>query len=145
MLCINDTGLKRIEDALCELLHNREHLDLDDDDRELLVDAEKACAEVRAHTATEAEREAASGEHGCDEIEIDDCASASRAEDRSGYWVSAWVWVDLPTCEECSAGVDKEGDLCADCKADDDEPEEAPLDTPSLDTSFHDHEMDVGD
>jgi len=30
--------------------------------------------------------------HQCDEIEIDDEALVSEAED--GYWVQAWVWVD---------------------------------------------------
>lgn len=46
-------------------------------------------------------------------------------------------------CEECGEPFDDQsfkGKLCLYCEPG---PEEPPLDTPSLDTSFHDHEMNV--
>lgn len=66
----------------------------------MLEKALETCVEVRKITATDAQREAASGIF-CqgwgpfaDEIEIDDEASVSEADD--GYWVSSWVWVPKP-------------------------------------------------
>lgn len=112
---INEPGLKRIETALAELLHNRMHLDLDPADRALLVDAESACAEVRKHNAAPAQIEAARGEHGSDEIEIDDDAALSDPADGSGYWVSAWVWVPTPDDDLAEAAED---DICTACERD---------------------------
>jgi hypothetical protein len=47
-------------------------------------------------------------------------------------------------CSECDEIFEDpaKSPVCQSC-LDDREPEEPPLDTPSLDTSFHDHEMDV--
>lgn len=56
------------------------------------------------------------------ECEIDDYAVVSPSDD--GAYVMAWVWVDAEDEDE-------------------DEDEDFHEDTPSLDTSFHDHEMDV--
>lgn len=91
MLCINGTDLAKIEQPLQELLHNRQHLDLHEDDRAMLETALKVCEEVREIVASDEEREAAANLHATDDLEIDDEASVSRADD--GYWVSAWVWV----------------------------------------------------
>lgn len=38
--------------------------------------------------------------HPDDNIEVDDDALVSRAPDGSGYWVEAWVWVEVPEAEE---------------------------------------------
>jgi hypothetical protein len=98
MLCIQSKDLDTIAIAIGELLHNRQHLDLHEDDRALLIDAEKVVTKVREITASAEEMSAASDEHACDEIEIDDEASVSRADE--GYWVSAWVWVATPEADD---------------------------------------------
>lgn len=56
-------------------------------------------AKLDEHAATDAERAAAQDMHGSDEIEIDDDASTSRADE--GLWVQAWVWVPHPDCDAC--------------------------------------------
>lgn len=43
--------------------------------------------------------EAARDAHGGDEVNIDDDAYLSDTDE--GYWVSAWVWLDYPTCGRC--------------------------------------------
>lgn len=53
------------------------------------MDQERASAAERA-TAMEIHRNG-------DELEIDDAALVSRADD--GYWVQAWVWVPTPGTE----------------------------------------------
>lgn len=56
---------------------------------------------------------------------------------------------DFIDCDGCGGNfyrgdLSAEG-LCADCHEEmyEEDEQETPLDTPSLDTSFHDHEMDV--
>ncbi len=46
---------------------------------------------ARPEEATEAERAEAADDYGTDDVEVDDVAYVSRADD--GCWVSAWVWV----------------------------------------------------
>lgn len=116
MLCIESKDLSTIATAIGELLHNREHLELHEDDRELLVDAEKVVAKVRDIIASDEEMAAASEEHACDEIEIDDEASVSHADE--GYWVSAWVWVATPEADEnddADLAEAAEGEVCDGC------------------------------
>lgn len=43
--------------------------------------------------ATPVEIQLARNEYQTDECEIDDNAHVSRADDESGRWVAAWVWV----------------------------------------------------
>lgn len=38
--------------------------------------------------------------YGSDDVQIDDNALASRAEDGSGVWVSAWVWLPRELAED---------------------------------------------
>lgn len=62
-----------------------------------------------------------------------------------GYFVDGSSDVDK-ACERCGEVLDDpelaedEPELCYGCAPEEQEP---PLDTPSLDTSFHDHEMDI--
>ena len=84
------------------------------------AEMQKILHNAKRNMADPALREAAHDEYGTDEVEIDDEPAIAPAD--GGTWVAAWVWMP-----------DEE----------DDEPEEPPLDTPSLDTSFHDHEMAV--
>jgi hypothetical protein len=44
--------------------------------------------------ATANERQRARDAHATDDCEIDDDAVTSVAEDGTGLWVSAWVWID---------------------------------------------------
>ena len=122
MLCIRSAQLDAIRGPLIELLQNRQHLDLHPDDREMLEEALKACNEVKEITATDEQR-AAAEEIFCkgwgpfaDEIEIDDEASVSVADE--GYWVSAWVWVPKPKeevdCGQCEGTGTIEGGLSGD-------------------------------
>lgn len=67
-----------------------------------MTDAERALARIaRANAlvadlrpqATAEQLTAARAEYQNDDVEIDDDAVTSVAEDRTGVWVSAWVWV----------------------------------------------------
>ena len=49
--------------------------------------------------ASEKEIEAARADYHTDDINIDDDALVSRAD--NGYWVGAWVWVYYPDCDKC--------------------------------------------
>jgi hypothetical protein len=44
--------------------------------------------------------------HGSDEVEIDEDAYLSEAD--NGYWVSGWLWVAYPTCDYCGDPHDPE-------------------------------------
>lgn len=54
-----------------------------------LVDLLKSAADFKPANAGEIE--AARDIHGCDEVEIDDNAGISEADDAGGYWVQVWV------------------------------------------------------
>lgn len=56
-----------------------------------IEEAIEILAKVRTFDASEALIEQARDEHGTDDLEIDDDASTSPAED--GTWVQAWVWL----------------------------------------------------
>lgn len=109
-------------DRLLELVENQWGND------DLQSEASNILDKAKENMADPALREAAHDEYalGSDNnIEIDDEPAIAPAS--GGTWVAAWVW--MPDDED----EDEE----------EDEPEEPPLDTPSLDTSFHDHEMAV--
>lgn len=99
MLCIRSEQLDKIETALkaydAAIVNVRPI--------GCMQQALETCAEVRKIIASDEQR-AAAEEIFCkgwgpfaDEIEIDDEASVSEADD--GYWVSAWVWVPKPKVE----------------------------------------------
>jgi hypothetical protein len=51
---------------------------------------------ARKHQQAAADQLAAArGTYGSDEIEIDDDAGISDPADGTGYWVQAWVWIDV--------------------------------------------------
>ncbi len=66
--------------------------------------------------ATPAEIEEARDQYGDDENEIDDDAGTSRAEDGSGLWVQAWVWLARDPDEDSDLVEAAEGDPCAACE-----------------------------
>lgn len=93
---INETDANKIKTALSELLTNRNHLDLHEDDRAMLQDAFGAILKVTAHRASPQLIEAGRNLHAVramgDDCEIDDDAGVSASDDGSA-WVQAWVWV----------------------------------------------------
>lgn len=76
--------MQKLYDAVKELLDNRPADYLHEDDRAMLMGALPLPADP-------ALRDRAVAEYATDEIEIDDVAYISQAND--GTWVSAWVWV----------------------------------------------------
>ena len=89
-----------VDKLLAALAAMPEHhrLSLAEGDIPNLIDAVRA---ARPPEATGHEREAVVEAHdlwGTDDIEIDDTAYVSHADD--GYWVSAWLWVPQPEEDE---------------------------------------------
>jgi len=76
---INDLKLTAIENALDQPTPGN------------IAAAHKAVQETRSSTATDDQLAEARAIHANDDLEIDDDATVSEAD--NGYWVQAWVWV----------------------------------------------------
>jgi hypothetical protein len=88
---INSQTLTKIDDALVAAR-------FDEQTQEAMDAALEDLRSVRDNTATDEQLDAARKLYRSNEIEIDDDAAISQADD--GYWVQAWVWVPVENEDE---------------------------------------------